>query len=223
MEVIYDKKHVHQLSELRLKALRIMNSLHRFHLRSITHGSVARGDTSRKSDIDVFLPNPPSSFIIESALQQAKIPINRRTIIQATPLYAAKGYIELGSQEGVSFPLVKLRPVEKDFYRFGGEASRTALKEERRVPGVDKRLMLIEPTASGHIESSIVGREEETAGLLGISVTTVFDRVHALLRREKTGRTGVFIERELLPGESFEMVLKKLADQNPAIRRRLNF
>jgi len=66
-----------------------------------------------------------------------------------------------------------------------------------------------------------VGREEAVASLLGISVNTVRDRVRALLRRDKIGRTGVFIERELLPNETFEMVLKKLADQNPAVRRRL--
>jgi len=49
----------------------------------------------------------------------------------------------------------------------------------------------------------------------------VLDRVHALLRRDKVGRTGVYIERELTPEETFEMVLKQLADKNPAVRRRL--
>jgi len=81
--------------------------------------------------------------------------------------------------------------------------------------------MLIEPTPEGHTESSIVDREEEVASLLGISLNTVYDRVHALLRRDEVGRTGVFIERELSPDETFEMALKKLADHNPAVRRRL--
>lgn len=221
VEVVYDEKHFRLLKDLQSEALQLMNSLHRFHLHSIVYGSVARGDISDKSDIDVFLPNPPSSFILENALQNADIPINRRTIVQATPFYAAKGYIEIDKQKCVSFPLVRLRPVEKDFYGFGGEASRSTLEEEKRVPGVDKRLMLIKPTRKGHTEGSIVGREEEIAGLLGISINTVLDRVHALLRRDKTGRTGVFIEKELMPDETFEMVLKKLADQNPAVRRRL--
>jgi hypothetical protein len=57
--------------------------------------------------------------------------------------------------------------------------------------------------------------------LLGVSVEAVLDRVHALLRREEIGRTGVFVEKELSNGETFEMALKKLADQNPAVRRRL--
>ena len=59
------------------------------------------------------------------------------------------------------------------------------------------------------------------AKLLSISVETVLDRVHALLRRDKVGRTGVFVERELNSDETFEMVLKQLADENPAVRRRL--
>jgi len=185
------------------------------------HGSIARGDVSEKSDIDVFLPDPPSSFAIETALERADIYVNRRVVVQATPFYAVKGYIEVDKQQCISFPLVKLRHVERDFYQFSGEASLLTLRNEVRVSGVDKRLMLIEPTLKGHVESSIVGREETVSHLLGISLNTVLDRVHALLRRDKVGRTGVFIERELSPDETFEMVLKKLTDQNPAVRRRL--
>ncbi len=221
VEVVYDKKHWSLLKELRSMAVQMMEILDQFHLHSIAHGSIARGDVSDKSDIDVFLPNPPSSFIIENALQNASVSVNRRIVVQATPLHAIKGYIEIDKQRCISFPLVKLRPVEKDFYKFGGEASLSMLKKEMRVSGVDKRLMLIEPTPEGHVENTIVGREETVAGLLGISVRTVRDRIRALLRRDKIGRTGVFIERELLPNETFEMVLKKLVDQNPAVRRRL--
>jgi len=83
--------------------------------------------------------------------------------------------------------------------------------------------MLIEPTVEGHVESAVVGREEGVANLLGVSVNTVLDRVRALLRRDEVGRTGVFIERELAPDETFEQVLKKLADKNPAVRRRVKF
>jgi predicted nucleotidyltransferase len=35
------------------------------------------------------------------------------------------------------------------------------------------------------------------------------------------GRTGVFIKREITPEETFEMALRKLADENPAVRRKL--
>jgi len=221
VEVIYDEKHWKLLRELRSKAAQIMGVLDRSHLPSIVHGSIARGDVSEKSDIDVFLPDPPSSFTIETVLERAHISVDRRVVVQATPFYAVKGYIEVDEQRCVSFPLVKLRHVEREFYGFSGEASLSTLKKDLRVPGVDKRLMLIEPTLRGHIESSIVGREETVSHLLGISLNTVLDRVHALLRRDEVGRTGVFIEKELSPNETFEMVLKKLADQNPAVRRRL--
>lgn len=221
VEVVYDKKHWKLLRELRSKAVQIMEVLDRYHLPAIVHGSIARGDVSEKSDIDVFLRESPSSFAVETALERARIHVNRRIVVQATPFYAVKGYIELDEQRCVSFSLVKLRHVERDFYRFSGEVSLSTLKKDIRVSGVDKRLMLIEPTLGGHIESSIVGREETVAHLLGTSLNTVLDRVHALLRRDEVGRTGVFIERELSPDETFEMVLKKLADKNPAVRRRL--
>ncbi len=221
LEIVYGKKRWNLLLQLRAEAVELMEVLGQIHVDSIVHGSLARGDVTEKSDIDIFLPDPPSSFILETAIQRGGSAINRRLVVQATPFYALKGHIELDEQQSVSFPLVKLRQVERDFYKFGGEASLRMLEENTRVSGVDKRLMLIEPTAEGHIESSIVDREEEVASLLNISLNTVYDRVHALLRRDKVGRTGVFIERELSPDETFEMVLKKLADENPAVRRRI--
>jgi len=221
VEVTYDKRHWELLKELRSKAIQLMEILDRAHLGSIVHGSIARGDVSEESDIDVFLPDPPSSFIVETVLERSGIPVNRRIVVQATPLYAVKGYMEIDKQRCVSFPLLKLRPVEKDFYKFGGEVSLSMLRNGMRVSGVDKRLMLIEPTPEGHVESAVVGREETVSHVLSVSLNTVLDRVHALLRRDEVGRTGVFIERELSPNETFEMVLKKLADQNPAVRRRL--
>ena len=220
VEVVYDKRRWKLLKQLRTKTIQLMETLDSCHLRSIVHGSIARGDVSETSDIDVFLPSPPSSFVIETALERSGLRVCQRIIVQATPVYALKGYIGLDAQTSLSFPLVKLRPVEKDFYRFSGEATLSTLKENRRVLGVDKRLMLIEPTKQGHIESAVVGREEEAANLLGVSLNTVLDRVHALLRRDKIGRTGVFIEKELAPNETFEQAMKKLADQNPAVRRR---
>ena len=220
-EVSYDEQHWKLLRELRSKATEIMECLQKHNIASIVHGSIARGDISTKSDIDVFMPNLHSSFLLENALEHEGFSINRRFIVQATPSYAMKGYIEIDKQRSVSFPLMKLRSVERDFYKFGGKIDLAILKKNLRVKGVDKRLMLIEPTSTGHIESTIVGREQTVASLLGVSIETVLDRVHALLRRDKVGRTGVFIEKELLDNETFEMVLRQLADQNPAVRRRL--
>lgn len=220
-EVTYDAKRWALLAEFRQKAMSIMKALQKFHLEAIVHGSIARGDINAKSDIDVFIPYQTSSFLVESALEQADISLNRRMIVQATPAYAMKAYIEIDENTSVSFPLMKMRKVEREFYKFGGEATLKNLVDNTRVCGVDKRLMLIEPFKDGHRESTIIGREEQVAKLLGIAVETVLDRVHALLRRDDVGRTGVFVKKELSEGETFEMALKRLADQNPAVRRRL--
>ncbi|MGQ9506712.1 MAG: nucleotidyltransferase domain-containing protein [Candidatus Bathycorpusculaceae bacterium] len=220
-EVTYDAKRWSLLENFRSKTLQIMEALEASHLESIVHGSIARGDVNEKSDIDVFLPSQVSGFIVESALEKAGIRADRRLVVQATPAYAMKAYIQIDEGTSVSFPLMKMRKVEREFYRFGGEATLKNLTDNVRVCGVDKRLMLIEPTKDGHRESTIIGREEHVAKLLGISVDTVLDRVHALLRRDEVGRTGVFIQKELAGYETFEMALKRLAEQNPAVRRRL--
>jgi predicted nucleotidyltransferase len=210
-----------QLKELREKAVWVMEALEAYHLRSLTHGSIARGDVKSGSDVDVFIPEVQSSFIVESALEKAKIPVNSRFIVQATPSYAMKAHIEIDQTKTVSFPLMEMRRVEREFYQFGGEVNLAQLKANVRVTGVDKRLMLIEPTEKGHVESSVVGKEEFAAKVLGVSAETVFNRVHALLRRDVVGRTGVFVKKELLQDETFELALKKLSDQNPAVRRRM--
>jgi predicted nucleotidyltransferase len=220
-EVIYSEKRWKLLQRLREEAVEIMEAFEKVSLNCVTHGSIGRGDVSAESDIDVFIPNPLGSFLIESAVERAGLTVNQRILVQATPSYAAKGYIELDPQRVISFPLMKMRPLERDFYRFGGEATLQTLNEKKRVAGVDKRLMLIEPSDQGHVESSIIGRENAVAKLLNVSVEAVLDRVHALLRRDEVGRTGVFIKRELRPDETFEMVLQRLADENPAVRRRL--
>jgi len=220
-EVIYKNSRWTILQELRRKAARIMKFLQDSHVETIVHGSIARGDVSKKSDIDIFIPAPPSSFLIETALEKTHIQVERRFVIQATPTYAMKAHVEIDESTTVSFPLMKMRRVEREFYKFGGEASLGNLQGNVRVPGVDKRLMLIEPTPKGHRESTVTDNEEHVAETLGITVETVSDRVHTLLRRDEIGRTGVFIKEELASGETFEMALKRIAAKNPAVRRRL--
>jgi predicted nucleotidyltransferase len=221
LEVTYDAERWNLLKKLRGKTVRIMEALSHAHLESIVHGSIARGDVRSKSDIDVFLPYQASSFSVETALERAGISMDRRLLVQATPTYAIKAYIQIDEATAVSFPLATMRRVEREFYKFGGEATLETLENDTRVIGVDKRLMLITPTEKGHGESSIVGQQEHAAKMLSISVQTVNDRVQTLLRRDEVGRTGVFVEREVPEDETFELALKRLADQNPAVRRRL--
>ncbi len=220
-EITYSSKRWVLLTELRSKAEEIMAALDAFHLQSVVHGSIARGDVHVDSDIDVFIAEVQNSFLVETALEKAGISVNARLIVQATPTYAMKAHVEVDEKISVSFPLMQMRRVEREFYRFGGETNLSQLKMGVRVPGVDKRLMLIEPNEKGHVESSIIGREESVAKILGVSAETVLDRVHALLKRDTVGRTGVFVKKELVPDETFELALKKLSDVNPAVRRRM--
>jgi len=220
-EIIYRSDRWILLKQLRNKATKIMKPLDESYLENLVHGSIARGDVSEKSDIDIFITSDQSSFSVETTLERARIPIKKRFVVQATPTYAMKAHIELDENTSVTFPLMKMRKVEREFYRFGGEANRGQLEKGIRVLGVDKRLMLIEPTEKGHRENTVAGREEQVAKMLGISTETVLDRVHALFRRDEIGRTGVFIKEELAGEETFEMALKRLAAKNPAVRRRL--
>ncbi len=220
-EVTYSSTRWEQLRVLREKAVWVMSALDAFHLRSLTHGSIARGDVKLGSDVDVFIPEIQNSFQVETALEKSKISINTRLIVQATPNYAMKAHIEIDELTTVSFPLMEMRRVEREFYRYGGEVNLNQLKANFRVAGVDKRLMLIEPTENGHVESSVIGREESAAKILDVSAETVLDRVHALMKRDTVGRTGVFIKRELSPDETFELALKKVSEMNPAVRRKM--
>ena len=220
-EVTYSAARWALLRELRDEAVKVMSALEAFHLPSVTHGSLARGDVKKGSDVDVFIGEVQNSFLVETALEKAGVPVNSRLIVQATPLYAMKAHIEISELITVTFPLMEMRTVEREFYRFGGETNLRQLNDNVRVPGVDKRLMLIEPTETGHLESSVIGKEEFAAKVLGVSAETVRDRVHTLMKRDTAGRTGVFIKKELMPDETFELALKKLADLNPAVRRRM--
>ena len=221
LEVTYTKSRWKLLRKYREEAAKILSTLKKFHLHGKTHGSIARGDVNAKSDVDIFIPEPRASFLVETALERAGVQINTRLLVQATPTYTIKAHIEIDDRTSVSFPLVKMRKVEREFYRFGGEIDLAQINKGIRTPGVNKRLRLIEPTEKGHVETSVVGREESVARVLGISVETVFNRVNALSRRDEIGRTGVFLKKELESDETFELALKKLADENPVVRRRI--
>jgi hypothetical protein len=136
----------------------------------------------------------------------------------ATPWQLPKAHVYLEERESVTFPLVKPKRLELDFYNFGGTIGLEDLEKGLRVPGVDKRLMLIQPTPRGHSESHIVGREAEIADLLDVSIEIVRERLQVLSRRAEVGRTGIFIQRSLAPEEHFEDVFRKLIAKNPSMR-----
>ncbi len=219
--VIYSEAHWRTLAGLREQAKNMMKPLNDAHLRCIVYGSIARGDVKETSDIDVYLPTPPSSTLIEATLESAGIRASERELIQATPSYAAKAYIYLDELRSYSFPLVSLTPSEADFTGFAGRITYQQLVDDIRVPGVNKDLIFIEPTETGHTETPIRGIEGIAAKKLGVDTRIVYQRQRVLERREHVGRTGVYIKRQLAPSESFETIFNEIAKNDSAIRRRL--
>lgn len=223
MEVYYEPWRWRVLEEKRSKALAIMSALSRVYPNVIVHGSVARGDVNVDSDVDVVIVEPPNPSIVELQLEGAGFKVKWKELIQATPTYTPKVYLYLDDkgETVVSYPLARLRVREREFYKWGGECSIEDLRVSKRVPGVDKRLMLIEPTRLGHRESPVIGREGLVARILGISQATVEERVRVLTRRREHGRTGVFLKVVLGSDESVEEAIARIARDNVLFRRRV--
>jgi predicted nucleotidyltransferase len=198
-----------------------MKALHAEGMNPSIHGSIARGDVDKESDIDVILESVIASYRVELALSRHDYTMVSRKITQATPSHSPKAHIYLDPEEqtSVTFPLVPFRTLESQFYRFGGLLTLTDLVANRRVPGVTKRLTLIEPTQRGHVESAIEGRESEVAIILGVSTDIMRERIRVLRRRDEIGRTGVFTLVPLSPDEQFETVLRRLTVSKPEMRR----
>ena len=220
-EITYTDTQWAQLATLRQQAITLMATLEPIGVAPLIHGSISRGDVSESSDVDIYLSQVLPSFTVELALTQANYQIIHRELVHATPFHAIKAHIYLPNNSVVTFPLTSPSPSELDFYRFGGSLGRKDLEEERRVPGVDKRLMLIEPTQTGHTSTPVVGNEELVAKRVGVNIKIVEERVKILMRRDTVGRTGVYLKRHLAPDETFEAVLKHVADRDPVVRRRV--
>jgi len=220
-EHIYDRSRWNLLDDKRKLAAQIMGALEAEGFQSVTHGSVARGDVEEDSDVDVLVPHTVPSYRIELGLTRRGYKLFSRLVAQATPTHSPKAHIYLNAEEtaSVTFPLLKFKRLEYEFYRFGGMIGLEAIRSRLRVPGVTKRLTLIEPTEKGHFESQVVGRESEVARILGVSPDIVKERVRVLTRRDKVGRTGIFLVVPLSEGEQFEEALKKIIESNPAVRR----
>ncbi len=218
--VLYDDEHWRILREKRRRAKEVMGKLKEFGIDSIVYGSVARGDVNRNSDVDIFIPYQIPSYRIEIALESFDV-IERR-IVQATPNYAIKGEIVLTDDTTVSFPLVKMKENEMDFYRFGGCLSYEELLKDRRVAGVDKRLVLIVPIEEGHVEIPVKDVQASyVAKILDISLEIVEERIRVLEKRREIGRTGIFLCESVPSFSSFEAYLTEIAKTNPMVRKRL--
>jgi predicted nucleotidyltransferase len=220
-EVVYSEEHWKLIEKFRKQAVQLMRPLHEKHLSCVVYGSIARGDVKETSDIDVFISGASSPPLIQTIIENSNLRITHREIIQATPSYAAKGYLYIDEKRGYSFSLIPLKTNEEEFYTFAGSIDLNSILDNDRVLGVDKRLKLIEPTENGHIESSIQGFEGSVAKKLGVDLRIVQERIRTLRRRERVGRTGVYLKRELGPEESFSNVFRELTLKRPALRRRM--
>ncbi len=218
-EVFYDAERWRILEEKREIAKKIMEVLKSNGIDSIIYGSIARGDVKKDSDVDIFIPYNIPSYRIELALQEFKI-VERR-IVQATPNYAIKGEIVI-ENANISFPLVKMKDRELDFYRFGGALTFEEVKKGLRSIGVDKRLMLIIPRNYGHLEIPLNEIDKsEAADILKVSVEIIEERMRVLEKRREIGRTGIFLYEIVPEEESFESFLNNLSSRNQFVRRKM--
>ncbi len=211
-KVVYGPERWKRLKMLRYRAAEIMKTLLRCGMRGVAYGSIARGDVTRESDIDIVIPYVVEPYRIELCLENAGLNVSLKYIVQATPSSTPKAYIELDPEgkETISFPLKSLSPREWEFYNFGGLLTLESLLKNVRVAGVSKNLILIIPSEDGHLEAPVIGYEGFTAKQLGVSIETVLERVRVLRKRDRYGRTGVYLKYVLRPTESFEEAIKDL-------------
>ncbi|MHA2404744.1 MAG: nucleotidyltransferase domain-containing protein [Candidatus Kariarchaeaceae archaeon] len=214
--VIYSKEHKRLLQSMRKKASNLMKAINQ---PSILYGSCARGDVNEKSDIDIVFLNPLETFILEMPLIEFDYSIQNRELVQANPNSVPKAQLELEDNITLTVPLFRPTLSEEEFYRFGGSVNLEELDSGLRVPGVSKKLLVVEPTTDGHLEYSLLGREVEVARKLKLQSETVSERVRVLSRRDKIGRTGVYLKIGIEPDSTFESTWKYLSDRDPVLRR----
>ena len=221
-EVIYSDEHWALLNRKRAEGLKIIDTLIRCGFSNpILHGSVARGDVSENSDVDVSLLCPYSVGMIKLCLERNGYTIYDIKIVQPTPKHTPKVYIYLDPMEkhSVSIPLAELNYIELEYYKFSGFITKEDISRGKRVRGVNKRLLLIIPTERGHIEMPVIGNEGYVSRELGVPIEVVKDRIEALTRRAEEGHTGLFIEKSVPVFMEFEQFIEKLCRENSAFRK----
>ncbi|UYP45993.1 hypothetical protein NEF87_002278 [Candidatus Lokiarchaeum ossiferum] len=221
-QIIYTPDHWDLLNSIRSRAIEVTQAFARHGFDTLTYGSIARGDVKPTSDIDIILTTLIPSYRVELILDEIPFPLISKKLIQATPNDVIKAHFELEGEICLTLLLTDFTSMPFEFYKFGGALSFNQLQDNIRVPGVDKRLVLIQPTETGHVERSIENNAHLIAKVVGVSASMVSQRMRVLTRRDKVGRTGVFLNHSLALSENIEETLRNLARKNPMIRRRLN-
>jgi hypothetical protein len=220
-KILYSKTTWDLIHSKRENAIKILEVLSRVEVNPYAYGSIARGDVNKSSDIDLIFLKKVPPYKIEFLLSEAGYKNFRRELIMATPNDSIKLYIYISELESITIPLTPLDKTSYEFYDFGGKVDLKQLKANKRVPGVNKRLVFVKPTSKGHKEYSIFNREHLIAKKLKISMDTINERKNVLLRREKYGRTGVFLKKELSRNETPYEVLNKIARKNSIVRKKI--
>ena len=221
INVTYSENHLKLLQHKRERSKTLLEVFVKEGLNPFVYGSIARGDIHNDSDIDMVLMQSIAPYQIEIILDKNGFNNYFREIIMATPADALKLYIYLNELESITIPLSKFNKKSSEFYDFGGKINLNQILNSIRVPGINKRLVFIQPTSAGHEEYSIIGNENLAAKQLSVGINLINERRRVLLRREKFGKTGVFLKRSVGVGETTELVLKKLSNKNTIVRKKL--
>jgi predicted nucleotidyltransferase len=214
----YSKEELNILARLRNRASYLLQILANNNIQGFVHGSVARGDVSTTSDIDIHIPYPIPSFRLDLSDEFVG---NERRIIMGTPNSTIKGLLILDEDCSVSFPLTTPKEREIEFYKFSGLLYLEELKKNEFVSGINKQLLLIEATETGYWYSSVISDVKRVMQLLKISQRIVDERIRVLLRRDEIGRTGKILDYLIPPHENYEQALHKLASKNPIVRNQI--
>ena len=207
-------------SVLKRNTIHWMTKLREFH--PYCYGSVARGDVSLHSDVDIVI-DPAPSYKVEIALGEWL----KRKIVQGTPNQTPKMVYQLGVIPNIhlSVPFVQLSNRENDFISFAGKLSLSKFQNGEYAIGVNKKLLLVEPMDNKgnnyHYTSIRDLPYHDIAKKINVGVDIILERIRVLSRRDDIGRTGLYIDYELNPSEEPEKVLKELASQRQELRRLL--
>lgn len=212
----YTEKEKKILIELRKRTITILSMLENSGIHAFVHGSIARGDISQTSDIDINIPIQIPSYRID--LMEEFTTADRQVII-GTPNSMVKGVLTRHDGVTLSFPLSSPKERESQFYRFSGLLYLNGLLQNKRIAGVNKKLLLIEPEGEGYWKSSVHANKNRAIEVLGLSQQIVDERIRVLERRDTIGRTGMFLDYTLHPNENFDHALKKISDRNVIVKR----
>ncbi len=218
-KVTYDKNHWDLLALYRERTEKIMRMFYKEGLKPLVFGSLARGDINENSDIDIIFPHKIPTYKLEVIINNNGEQIYAKEIIQATPGDTIKANIYLSKQECLTVPLIKFIKKSFQLYQFGGSLDLSQLLNNERVPGIDKNLIITIPSNKGHNELALKNNELYASKLLNIDIDFIYQRKRVLTRRDKIGRTGVFLHENLNIEDNFEKILKDISDRNSFVRK----